>query len=51
MTCGDMKKLNRYVMSWSQADAQWMVVYARTLEEAEERFENGIYELEDDEED
>ena len=42
-------KMNRYVMSWSQADSMWMVVYAATLEDAEEMFEDGIYELEDQE--
>ena len=40
-------KMNRYVMSWSQATDQEMVVYAATLEDAEEMFENGIYELEE----
>lgn len=40
------QKLNRYQMSWSQADGAWMVVYAHTLEEAEELFEDGNYELE-----
>lgn len=44
-----MKKMNRYVRSWSQADSMWMVVYAATLEDAEEMFEDGIYELEDQE--
>lgn len=39
-------RMNRYVMSWSQADSMWMVVYAATLEDAEEMFEDGIYELE-----
>ena len=39
-------KMNRYVMSWYQADVMWMVVYAATLEDAEEMFEDGIYELE-----
>ena len=39
-------RMNRYVMSWSQADGMWMVVYAATLEDAEEMFEGGIYELE-----
>ena len=43
-----MKKMNRYVMGWSQADSMWMVVYAHDLEEAEEKFEDGIYELEDE---
>ena len=42
-------RMNRYVMSWSQADSMWMVVYAATLEDAEEMFEDGIYELEDQE--
>ena len=40
--------MNRYVMSWSQADHMWMVVYAATLEDAEEMFEGGIYELEEE---
>ena len=39
--------MNRYVMGWSQADGQWMVTYAACLEDAEEMFEDGIYELED----
>jgi len=39
------KKLNRYLMSWSQADNAWMVVYAHTLEEAQEKFEDGDYVL------
>ena len=41
--------MNRYVMSWSMADSMWMVVYAATLEDAEEMFEDGIYELETEE--
>ena len=41
-------KLNRYLMSWSQADNAWMVVYANDLSEAEAKFENGDYELEDE---
>jgi hypothetical protein len=35
-------------MSFSQADNAWMVVYANSLEEAEEMFENGEYELEEE---
>lgn len=44
----EMKKnlMHRYVMSWSQADGGWMVVYARDLEEAEAKFEDGIYTIE-----
>ena len=42
-------RMNRYVMSWSQADRMWMVVYAACLEDAEEMFEDGIYELEETE--
>ena len=42
------KKLNRYEMSWSQADHAYMVVYAHDLNEAEEKFENGEYVLEDE---
>ena len=38
--------MNRYVMSWSQSDSMWMVVYAATLEDAEAMFKYGIYELE-----
>ena len=38
-----MAKLNRYVMGWSQAYASYMVVYATSLEDAEERFENGEF--------
>lgn len=43
------KKLGRFVMSWSQADCAWMVVYAHDLREAEEKFEDGEYEIEEDE--
>ena len=42
-------RMNRYVMGWSQADCLWMVVYAATLEDAEDMFEDGIYELESEE--
>ena len=41
-----MKKLSRYEMCWSQANNAWMVVYARTLEEAQQKFEDGEYVLE-----
>ena len=40
------KKMNRYVMCWSQADSAWMVVYAACLEDAEAKFEDGDYVLE-----
>lgn len=40
--------MHRYLMSWSQADSAWMVVYAKCLEEAEEKFENGEYCLEEE---
>jgi len=40
------QKLNRYQMSWSQADCGWMVVYAHDLREAEEKFEDGEYVIE-----
>lgn len=43
-----MVKMNRYEMCWSQADHAWMVVYAATLEDAEAMFEDGIYELEEE---
>ena len=35
------KKLQEYEMGWSQAEGGWMIVKAHTLEEAEEKFENG----------
>lgn len=41
-------KLERYKMGWSQADNAWMVVYAQCLEEAEEKFEDGEYVLENE---
>ena len=41
--------MNRYVMSFSQADDAWIVVYAPSLEEAEEKFENGDYTIEEEE--
>lgn len=41
-----MVKMNRYEMCWSQADYAWMVVYAHDLREAEEKFEDGDYVLE-----
>ena len=42
------RKLNRYEMCYSQADCAWMVVYAHDLNEAEEKFENGDYVLEEE---
>ncbi len=39
---------NRYVMGWSQAEGGWMIVYAETLEDADEKFENGEYTIEDE---
>ena len=42
-----MVKMNRYVIGYSQADSMWMVVYACCYEDAEEMFEDGIYELEE----
>ena len=41
-------KVNRYVMSWSQADRAWMVVYAPSYEDAVRKFEDGDYKLEID---
>ena len=35
-------------MAWSQADGGWMVVKANSLEEAEEKFENGEFEIQED---
>lgn len=41
-----MARKKRYVMSYSEAMGMDMVVYANTLDEANEKFENGefIYE-------
>ena len=33
-------------MAWSQAYHAWLVVYAHDLNEAEEKFVNGEYEIE-----
>ena len=41
--------MNRYVMSYSQADACNLIVYADSYEEAQMKFENGEYTLEDEE--
>lgn len=35
-------------MGWSAADGGWMVVYARSLSEAEALFEDGKVQIEDD---
>lgn len=42
------KRLNRYEMGWSEADNGWMVVYAHDLNEANEKFENGEYDIEEE---
>ena len=34
---------NRYVMGYSEAEDADMVVYADTIEEAKEKFEQGLY--------
>lgn len=39
--------MNRYIMNYSQADNQDMVVYANSYAEALEIYENGEYVLED----
>lgn len=44
-----MVEMKRYIMAYSQADAMWMVVYASCYEDAQEMFEDGIYELEEEE--
>lgn len=44
------EELNRYEMSYSQADCGWMVVYASSYEEAKEMFENGDYVIEEGDE-
>lgn len=40
--------MQRYYMCYSQAEGGWCVVYARTYEEAEEKWENGDYTIEED---
>ena len=47
----DEGELNRYEMGWSQADHAWMVVYAHDMREAEGKFEDGEFELEEPDED
>lgn len=47
----DDGELNRYEMAWSQADHAWMVVYAHDMREAEGKFEDGEFELEEPDED
>lgn len=42
------QKLNRYVMGYSQAYAQWIVAYAPSLEEAQVKYEDGEYFFEDE---
>lgn len=37
-------------MNWSQAECGWQVVYANDLNEAEEKYENGDYVIEEDDE-
>lgn len=39
--------MKKYQMEYSQAESGWMVVYADSLEEAEEKFENGEYVIEE----
>ena len=41
-------EVQEYNMGWSQADGGWMIVRACTLEEAEELFEDGDYEIRED---
>ena len=40
--------MNKYVMGYSQADGCNMIVYADSYEEAEEKYENGEFSLEDE---
>lgn len=46
---GAKRGLKRYEMGWSDADKAWMVVYAHDLDEAQSKFENMDYELEEPE--
>lgn len=41
--------MKRYVMGYSQADGCNMIVFADSYEEAQEKFENGEFTLEDEE--
>lgn len=43
-----VEEVQEYNMGWSQADGGWMIVRACTLEEAEELFEDGDYEIQED---
>lgn len=43
-----MLKMNRYVIGYSQKDGMWYVVYAACREDAEDMFDDGIYELEEE---
>ena len=42
------KKQNRYVMSYSEAMCMDIVVYANSLNEANEKFENGDFVYEEE---
>lgn len=39
----------RFVMNYSQADGAWQVVYANDFSEANEKYENGEYVIEEEE--
>lgn len=41
--------MTRYIMSYSQAYRCNIIVYADSYEEAQEKFENGDFEFEDNE--
>lgn len=43
-----MDKLHRYVMCYSQAEGDWCVVYATCYADAIAKWEDGKYELEDE---
>lgn len=38
--------MNKYQLCWSQAEGGWVTVYASDLREAEEKFKNGEYTIE-----
>lgn len=40
--------LHKYLMNWNEQSNAWEVVYARTFDEAEEKYSNGEFELDEE---
>lgn len=40
--------LHKYLMNWNEQSNSWEVVYAHTFDEAEEKYNNGEFELEEE---